>query len=205
MGKQILKYQSLAILAVASMSCANKAARGRMAVDVLSLTRLLLTLSATRYQAKKEEAWNWKETLPPYCNKLKDNLFKNINFRHYKINRTDGDKRWECKMSREGKGHSQRTCYFMKLVIVPVGFHTWMDFCDMVAVVRSYQIEGLTPTSTMPHWWMTDCWRSQYPLDTYVTCDFDMEALRGTPEDTGMRYCPPYTMARATGHPKIDK
>jgi hypothetical protein len=32
-----------------------------------------------------------------------------------------------------------------------------------------------------------------------------MEALRETPEDRAMRYCPPYAAPRKTGRPKIDK
>jgi hypothetical protein len=38
-----------------------------------------------------------------------------------------------------------------------------------------------------------------------VTCAFDMEALRETPEDRAMRYCPPCAAARKTGQPKIGK
>ncbi len=38
-----------------------------------------------------------------------------------------------------------------------------------------------------------------------MTCAFDMEALRETPEDRAMRYCLPYAAARMTGRPKIDK
>ncbi len=57
----------------------------------------------------------------------------------------------------------------------------------------------------MPYWWTTDCWRSQYPADINVTCAFDMEALRETPKDKAMRYCPPYAAPRKTRRPKIDK
>ena len=32
-----------------------------------------------------------------------------------------------------------------------------------------------------------------------------MEALRETPEDRAMRYCPPCAAPRKTGQPKIDK
>jgi hypothetical protein len=32
-----------------------------------------------------------------------------------------------------------------------------------------------------------------------------MEALRKTPEDRAMTYCPPYAATRKTGRPKIDK
>jgi hypothetical protein len=75
----------------------------------------------------------------------------------------------------------------------------------MVAVVKSSRIEWLTTSNAMPYWWLTECWRNQYPVDTNVTCNFDMEVLRATPEDRTMRYCPPYAAARKTGHPKLDK
>ena len=75
----------------------------------------------------------------------------------------------------------------------------------MVAVVKSSRIEGLTASNAMPYWWSTECWRNQFPVDTNVTCNFDMEAIRATPEDRTMRYCPPYAAARKTGRPKIDK
>ncbi len=42
-------------------------------------------------------------------------------------------------------------------------------------------------------------------MDINVTCNFDMDALRGTPEDKVMRYCPPFAAARKTGCPMNDK
>ena len=42
-------------------------------------------------------------------------------------------------------------------------------------------------------------------IPTNVTCNFDMEVLRATPEDRTIRYCPPYVAARKTERPKIDK
>jgi hypothetical protein len=57
LGGRIFMYQWSASLAVESMNWANKAAHARTAVDVVSSTRLLLKLSASRYQEKKEEAW----------------------------------------------------------------------------------------------------------------------------------------------------
>ncbi len=42
-------------------------------------------------------------------------------------------------------------------------------------------------------------------MDIDVTCNFDMDALRGTPEDKVMRYCPPFAAARKTGRPMNDK
>ena len=57
----------------------------------------------------------------------------------------------------------------------------------------------------MPIWWSTECWRNQYPANTNVICDFDMDMLRTFPDDAAMRYCPPYAAAKKTGRPKIDK
>jgi hypothetical protein len=56
----------------------------------------------------------------------------------------------------------------------------------MIAVVKSSRIEGLNPNNAMPFWWTTECWRRQYPADTNVTCNFEMDALRATPEDRAM-------------------
>jgi hypothetical protein len=78
LGGRIFMYQWSASLAVESMNRANKAARARMAVDVVSSTRLLLKLSASRYQEKKEEAWTWEEAITPYDTKLRDAAFETI-------------------------------------------------------------------------------------------------------------------------------
>jgi hypothetical protein len=50
---RIIMYQHSASSAVESMNRANKAARDRTAVDVVCATKLLLSLSAKRYQEKK--------------------------------------------------------------------------------------------------------------------------------------------------------
>jgi hypothetical protein len=75
----------------------------------------------------------------------------------------------------------------------------------MVAVVKSSRIEGLTASNTMPYWWSTECWRNQFPVDANITCDFDMEAIRATPEERTISYCPPYAAVRKIERPKIDK
>jgi hypothetical protein len=53
---RIIMYQHSASLAVESMNQANKAARDRTVVDVVCATKLLLSLSAKRYQETKEMA-----------------------------------------------------------------------------------------------------------------------------------------------------
>jgi len=75
----------------------------------------------------------------------------------------------------------------------------------MIAMVKSSRIEGLNPNNAMPFWWTTECWRRQYPADANVTCNFDMDALRATPEDRAMKYCPPFAGARKAGCPKNEK
>jgi hypothetical protein len=143
------------------MNQANKAAHARTALDVVSSTRLLLKLSAYRYQEKKEETWTWEEALTPYGTKLRDAAFETINFQHYRMNINNLDDRYECSVKRVGKGLKERTCYFMKeLIMGPLfgGCSCRIPFTDeipchhMVAVVKSSQIAGLTPTNAMPYW-----------------------------------------------------
>ena len=116
-------------------------------------------------------------------------------------------------MTRIGKGHSERTCFFLKEFeqsafgdcSCGLPCTSGVPCHHMVAVVKSSRIEGLMASNAMPYWWSTECWRNQFPVDTNVTCNFDMGAIQATPEDTTMRYCPPYAAARKTGCPKIDK
>ncbi len=54
LGGRIFVYQRSASLAVKSMNRANKSACARMAVDVVSSTRLLLKLCASRYHTAAE-------------------------------------------------------------------------------------------------------------------------------------------------------
>jgi hypothetical protein len=107
-------YQWSASSAVESMNWANKSACARAAVDVVSSTRLLLKLCTSRYQVKKEEAWKWEEALTPYGTKLRDAAFETINFQHYRINIDNADDRYECRVTRVGKGNKEKTCYFVK-------------------------------------------------------------------------------------------
>jgi hypothetical protein len=71
---------------VESMNKANNPACARMAVDAVCSTHLLVQMCSIRYQAKKEEAWKWEDTLTPYGIKLRDAAFDNINYRHYRLN-----------------------------------------------------------------------------------------------------------------------
>ncbi len=118
-------------------------------------------------------------------------------------------------MTRVGRGHVDRRRYFMKEELeggtVFGGCSCNIPYTDgvpchhMIAVVKSLRIKGLNPNNAMPFWWTTECWRRQYPANINVTCNFDMDALRGTPEDKAMRYCPPFAVARKTGRPMNDK
>ena len=208
--------QHQASSSVESMNNANKSVHARMSVDDVCSTTLLMEMSSIRYQAKKEEAWKWEDTLTPYGIKLRDAAFEHINYRHYRITIEveEAEEKWICRVTRVGKGHSERTCFFLKELeqeSVFGGCSCGLPYTDgvpchhMVAVVKSSRIEGLTASNAMPYWWSTECWRNQFPVDTNVTCNFDMEAIRATPEDRTMRYCPPYAAARKTGRPKLDK
>jgi hypothetical protein len=215
-GKRCYMYMHTASSASESMNRANKAARSRLAVDVVSSSRLLLQLCASRYQEKKELAWKCQEALTPHGRKLRDAIFEKVDFRKYNIRMGDShDDRWECLVTRVGRGHSARTCHFMKEEsewgTAFGGCSCGIPYTDgvpchhMIAMVKSSRIEGLNPNNAMPFWWTTECWRRQYPVDSNVTCNFDMDALRATPEDRAMKYCPPFAGARKAGRPKNDK
>jgi hypothetical protein len=68
---------------------ANKSARARTAVNAVCSTTLIMEMCSIRYQAKKEEAWKWEDTLTPYGIKLRDAAFDDVNYRHYRINFED--------------------------------------------------------------------------------------------------------------------
>jgi hypothetical protein len=107
-------YQRSASLAVESMNRANKAARDKTAVNVVCAIKLLLSLSAKRYHEKKEIAWKWQGYLTPYGEMLQDAAFENINFQHYSINITEEETMWDCRVTRNGQGHTKRNCFFPK-------------------------------------------------------------------------------------------
>jgi hypothetical protein len=211
---KVYMYRHEASLSVVSMNKANKHARARIAVNDVCSTHLLVEMCSIRYQAKKEEAWKWKDTITPYSIKLRDAAFEDINYRHYRITIEEAEEKWICRVTRVGKGHSERTCFFLKELEQDSAFRgcsCGLPYTDgvpchhMVAAVKSSRIEGSTASNAMSCWWSTECWRNQFPVDTNVTCNFDMEAIRATLEDRTMRYCPPYAAARKTGRPKIDK
>jgi hypothetical protein len=208
----IIMYQRSASSAMESMNQANKAARDRTVVDVVCATKLLLLLSSKRYHEKKEIAWKWQGHPTPYGETLFDAAFKIINFQHSSINITEEERMWDCRVMRNGQGHTKSNRFFLKEPnggSVFGGCSCGIPYTDgipchhMVAVVKLYRIEGLIATYSMPVWWTTECWRNQYLADTNNTCHFDI--LRLTPEDAAMRYCPPYAAPRKAGWPKNNK
>jgi hypothetical protein len=66
-------------------------------------------------------------------------------------------------------------------------------------------IEGLNSVNSMPPWWMTAHWRKQYPKETHVLCDFNIESLWLSVPDTSYKYCPPYAAPNKAGRPKKNK
>ncbi len=182
------------------MNWANKAARDRTAVDVVCATKLLLSLSAKRYHEKKEMAWKWQGHLTPYGETLQDAAFENINFGPYCINIIEEETMWDCRVTRNGQGHTKKNCFFLKEpnggsavggCSCGIPYTDGIPCLHMVAVVKLSRIECLTATNSMPIWWTMECWHNQYPADTNEICHFDMDTLRSTQEDAAMRYCPP--------------
>jgi hypothetical protein len=109
----------------------------------------------------------------------------------------EADDKWDCRVTRAGKGYSDRKCFFVKELEQGLAFSgcsCGIPYTDgipchhMVAVVKSSQIEGLMPTNAMSYWWSSECWRNQYPIDSSITCDFDMETLHNVQVYCGPQY-----------------
>jgi hypothetical protein len=80
----------------------------------------------------------------------------------------------------------------------------------MCAVVKSYRIEGLNETNVMPIWWHTSHWRKQYPADSAVSSNVDIDSLCNSAacaKSDGMEFmlCPPYSAGRKSGRPREEK
>jgi hypothetical protein len=113
--RNVFMYQRSASLAAESMNRANQFARKRTAVDPVCSTTLLMAMSVERYQCKKEETWKWEQPLTSNGMKLRDGVFNDINYRHYRITIEDATMKWSYRVTKLGKAHNkERTCFFLK-------------------------------------------------------------------------------------------
>jgi hypothetical protein len=214
MGEGIYMYHHSASSASEAMNQANKPVREKTAVDVVNAIMLLLKLDSKRHQEHKVMAWKWNEFLTPYGKKLRDTQFalvKNQRLYDITISETD-DIWWICRVVRTN--NNERRCWFLKTPVMGSvfgGCSCGAPLTDgvpchhMIAVVKSSRIKGLNENNAMPCWWTTEMWRLQYPLDSTVLCDFDMNTLKDKHTvDTTMRYCPPYVAPTKAGRPKTE-
>ena len=214
-GQLIYMYGRTASSSAESMNRANKPARDRTAVDLMQSMKLIVKLETRRFNAKKAMAREWNNVLTPHGNKLRDEIFKNVNYQDYHIVAGEYPDRWTFFVKYKTK--LQRRCYFMK--DPDMGSHFGVCSCGkteteslpchhMVAVVKSNCIPALTNINCMPKWYTTEMWRRQYPQDQVPLSDFSLEILKDTltvQPDMSMRYCPPYTAANKAGRPKEGK
>ena len=127
-------------------------------------TKLLLKLEEGRFKRNKEKAWSWKEVLTPHGKGLLEKAFKSVNPRDYSITIEADANCYNCYMSKNVSNYKY-ICWF-PLEYVDVGSLFGGCSCGvpstdsmpchhMVAVVKSYIIEGLNETNVMPIWWHT--------------------------------------------------
>ena len=214
-GQLIYMYGRTASSSAESMNHANKPARDRTAVDIMQSMKLIVELETGRFNAKKEKAHEWDDFLTPHGNKLRDEIFANVNYQDYHIVTGEYPDRWAIKVKY--KTQVQRQCYFIR--DPEMGSHFGACSCGkteteslpchhMVAVVKSGRIPALTSTNCMPKWYTTEMWRRQYPQNEVPLSDFSLESLKDTltvQPDMTMRYCPPYTAPNKAGRPKEGK
>lgn len=166
-----------------------------------------------RFNDNKEKAHSWADFLTPYGIKLRDEIFASVQFLQYHIVVGDYDNEWVCKVKYQRK-QMQRT-HFVKNPVMGSYFggctcgrtETESAPCHhMMAVAKSGRIALLTPSNVMPHWYTTEMWRLQYPLDQVPLCDFSMESVKESDmPQTSWRYCPPYAAPNKAGRPKEGK
>ena len=211
MGPGIYMYHRSASLSVESMNQANKPVREKSAVDIVNGIMLLLKLDSKRHQEHKDMAWKWLEVLTPHGKKLRDMEFAKVtNQRLHDITILETDDRWNCRVVRTN--FNERKCWFLKEPVMGSVFGgcscggpltDGIPCHHMIAVVKSSRIKGLNETNVMPHWWTTEMWRLQYPQDSTVPCDFNMNTLKDNHvPDTKWKYCPPYVAPTKAGRPK---
>jgi len=215
-GVEVYMHKRTSSQTAESMNAANKSVRDRTAVDPVNAMILLLKLEAERYKKNQDKAWEWTEVLTPHGKQLMEKIFKKVNPRDYTITVLPNTNCIKCTVSKNSTG-TIRTCWF------PLDYdedQTLFGGCSckipntdgvpchhMVAVVKSYKIDGLNETNVMPIWWHTSHWRKQYPVESVVFCDFDIDSLRKHKRQSDEMYklCPPYAGPRKGGRPREEK
>ena len=188
-GETIYMYQQSSSSTAESMNAANKSVRDCTAVDPINAMLLLLKLEAARYSKNKEKAWSWNEVLTPHGKKLSDNVFSKVNPRDYTIKIDAELNKYVCTVSRMTLNYTS-TCWFPSSYdedgslfggcSCGVPNTNGIPCHHMCAVVKSYRIDGLNETNVMPIWWHTSHWRKQYPSDSFVSCNTDIQSLCNT-------------------------
>jgi len=214
MGDEIYMYGRSSSSSAEAMNKANSMVRERHAVDCVNAVLLWLKLEKTRYEEHRTTAWEWNEVLTPYAKKKCEESFRNVNHCLYNISILQHAERFVFNVKRHDSP-TMRTCYFMKEEVKGSVFggcscsfpktQGWPCH-HMIAVVKSTRITDLTMSNCMPYWWMTDCWREQYPVDSGIEY-LDMETLTNTlpreqQTNNPYRYCPPYAAPKKRGRPK---
>ena len=216
-GVNVYMYQRSSSSTAEAMNAANKAVRDRTAVDPVNAMILLLKLESKRFSMNREKAWSWKEVLTPHGKTLMEKVFRNVNPRDYSITVEGSTTSNKCYVTKNVSQYNY-VCWF------PVEYDddgSLFGGCScgvpntdglpchhMVAVVKSYKIEGLNETNVMPIWWHTSHWRKQYPWECQYVCNFDMESLRNATTakiDQSFALCPPYAGPRKGGRPREEK
>ena len=218
-GVDVYMYQRSSSSTAESMNAANKAVRDRTAVDPVNAMILMLKLESKRFGSNRDKAWSWKEVLTPHGKTLMEKVFRSVNPRDYSITveAEASSGAYKCYVSRNVSQYNY-VCWFPAYYddegslfgrcSCGVPNTDGLPCHHMVAVVKSYKIEGLNETNVMPIWWHTSHWRKQYPRECEYVCNFDMESLRNSTTakvEKAYVLCPPYAGPRKGGRPREEK
>ena len=136
--ENIFMYERSASSSVESMNQANKPARDRTAVDVMQSMKLILDLESRRFDQKKKMAHDWTDTLTPYGNKLRDEIFASVDFHNYHIAVGEYDDRWTFRVSYSN--HTERRAWFVKEPVMGSNF----EGCTCGKANTDVRLQGAT-------------------------------------------------------------
>jgi hypothetical protein len=207
-------FGSSASSGMESMNRANMSIRQKTAVDALNAKINLIKMDSVRYDKFKNEAWVRTLLLTPRGMIEMEETFKDVDQRQYQMDLSEVDGGHVAQVSKTTVGSKVFTVFIPTAETLGSCFGSCtcgipaidgLPCRHMVVVEKSNVIGGLTRVMIMPFWWTTEQWCNQFPKDSTMRCDVNMNSIKKkfAPDNT-LRYCPAWAAPGKKGRPKKD-
>jgi hypothetical protein len=200
-----------------SMNKANMPIRRKTAVDMLNAMINLLKMDSSRYDKFRNEAWEHALPLTPRGMIEMEKAYEDDNTdpRLYRMQISELADSHVVQVSKTTVGSKIFTVVIPKKETLGSCFGSCtcgapatkgLPCRHMVVVAKTNKITGLKRVMMMPSWWTTVQWRKQFPKDSIMRCDINMQSIkkRFSPDDT-LRYYPVWSAPGKKGRPKKDE